>query len=539
MRITTQGQIAAMPQLAELLSNLEVGDTVKGKLIEMLGQSISIKTASGQTLTAALQKAVDLMPGQAVELIINSITAEGIFAELKTENQKTPIGDDSKLQQLLQQMDIKSTESSIQAAKLLIKYNMPVTKENVITLLNTQKSIESLAQGDTPKAIALLQSELNINNTEITKLVKQAAVLEPQSQQILKALQIKVEPVANEAKSNIQNELEQIKTNQTENILEVSKKQGEVQKPIENNPKAAMQQLAAEVEAEISKPEAVKQNMIKQEGQKFDKLIDTIIKAFETVSQTKPEQAAYMLSKDIKITPATVKAIVDNTMGENKLSKQLESTLKLVETLEKNQVDVKEIKQELKDLFLKPELLQNKEEVIESLKDIGKLGAKLETLIKEQGLDHKVDTSVLQDVKGSIDFVKNVNANINYVQIPIQMNEKNTTAEIYVFNNKKRSKSVNPENATILVALDLEKLGHIESLITVDKKNVNITFKVEEEGFKKVISKSSEALRLSLEARGFRLNPLKIIDMKEKFNLLELEELIRIDNTQLHVDIKV
>jgi hypothetical protein len=539
MRITTQGQIAAMPQLAELLSNLEVGDTVKGKLIEMLGQSISIKTASGQTLTAALQKAVDLMPGQAVELIINSITAEGIFAELKTENLKTPISDDSKLQQLLQQMDIKSTESSMQAAKLLIKYNMPVTKENVITLLNTQKSIESLAQGDTPKAIALLQSELNINNTEITKLVKQAAVLEPQSQQIFKALQIKAEPVANEAKPILQNELEQIKTSQTKNTLEVSKKQVEVQKPIENNPKAAMQQLAAEVEAEISKPEAVKQNMIKQEGQKFEKLIDTIIKAFETVSQTKPEQTAYMLSKDIKITPAAVKAIVDNTMGENKLSNQLESTLKLVETLEKNQVDVKEIKQELKNLFLKPELLQNKEEVIENLKDIEKLGAKLETLIKEQGLDHKVDTSVLQDVKGSIDFVKNINANINYVQIPIQMNEKNTTAEIYVFNNKKRSKSVNPENATILVALDLDKLGHIESLITVDKKNVNITFKVEEEGFKKVISKSSEALRLSLEARGFRLNPLKIIDMKEKFNLLELEELIRIDNTQLHVDIKV
>jgi hypothetical protein len=200
---------------------------------------------------------------------------------------------------------------------------------------------------------------------------------------------------------------------------------------------------------------------------------------------------------------------------------------------------VKEIKQELKDLFLKPELLQNKEEVIENLKDIGKLGAKLENLIKEQGMDHKVDMSVLQDVKGSIDFVKNINANINYVQIPIQMNEKNTTAEIYVFNNKKRSKSVNPENATILVALDLDKLGHIESLITVDKKNVNITFKVEEEGFKKVISKYSEALRLSLEARGFRLNPLKIIDMKEKFNLLELEELIRIDNMQLHVDIKV
>jgi hypothetical protein len=528
MRITTQGQIAAVPQLTELMANLEVGDTVRGKLVEMLGQSISIKTASGQIFTAALMKAVDLMPGQSVELMISSITDDGVFAELKTYNPKISISDDTKLLQLLQQMDIKPEESSLQAAKLLVKYNMPVTKENITTLINTQRSVENLAQGDAPKAIALLQSELNINNTEITKLVKMAALLEPQSQQALKALQVKTESAENGVKPALQAE-----TKQTQSTLEVS------QKPIENNPKAAMQQLAAEIEAQSSKPEAVKQDLIKQAGQKFEKLIDTIMKAFEAVSQAKPEQAAYMLSKDIKITPASVKAIVDNTKGENNLSKQLEGTLELVETLEKNQVDVKEIKQELKKLFLKPELLQNKENVAENFKDIVKLGAKLEVLIKEQGLDHKVDTSVLQDVKGNIDFIKGINANINYLQIPIQVNQQNTTAEIYVFNDKKRSKSVNPENATILVALDLDKLGHIESLIAVNQKNVNITFKVEEKSFKKIINQSSEALKQSLEARGYSLNPLKIIDIKEKFNLLELEELIGMDNAQLHVDIKV
>jgi hypothetical protein len=246
-----------------------------------------------------------------------------------------------------------------------------------------------------------------------------------------------------------------------------------------------------------------------------------------------------MLSKDIKITPAAVKAIVDHAKGENMLSKQLEGLEKLVESLEQNQVDVKDIKQELKKLFLKPEVLQDKIEVAENFKDIVKLGAKLELLIKEQGMEHKADNSVLQDIKGNVDFIKNVNTNINYLQIPIQMNEKKTTAEIYVFNDKKRSKSLNPENATILVALDLDKLGHIESLISVNKKNVNITFKLEKESFKKVINSAVEALKHALEARGYSLNPLKLIDMKERFNLLELEDLTRIDNGQLHVDIKV
>ncbi|HYE11155.1 MAG TPA: flagellar hook-length control protein FliK, partial [Patescibacteria group bacterium] len=209
------------------------------------------------------------------------------------------------------------------------------------------------------------------------------------------------------------------------------------------------------------------------------------------------------------------------------------------ETMEKDQVDVKEIKQELKKLFLKPELLQDKEKAAESFKDIVKLGGKLETLIKEQGMESKIDTSVLQDIKSNMDFIRNINTNINYLQIPIQMNEKNTTAEIYVFNNKKRSKSVNPENATILIALDLDKLGHLESLISVNKKTVDITFKVEKSSFKKVIGNGAEVLKQALEARGYSLNPLKLIDIKEKFNLLELEELISVDSGQLHVDIKV
>ncbi|MDF2892730.1 MAG: Flagellar hook-length control protein FliK [Clostridia bacterium] len=534
MRITTQNQMTIKPQLADFLSNLEVGDTVKGKLIEMLGQSISIKTASGQIFTAALMKAADLNPGQLVELNISSISTEGIFAELKADQQKPQINDDAKLQQLLKQMDIKPEESHVQAAKLLIKYNMPVTKENVMKLVNTQKSMESLAQGDSAKAIALLQSELNINNTEITKLVKMAAVLEPQSQQLLKELDASRKTGAAEIKPTIQNEEKQADT-----VKQVPLKQGEVQKPLENNPKAAMQQLAAKVEAEVAEQGTVQQVAAKQDEPKLEKLIDTIAKVFETASQAKPEQAAYMISKDIKITPAAVKAIIENTTGENKLSKKLEGLEKLVEALEKNQVDVKEIKQELKKLFLKPELLQDKEKAAESFKDILKLGGKLETLIKEQGLDSKLDTSVLQDIKGNMDFIKSINANINYLQIPIQMNEKNTTAEIYVFNNKKRSKSVNPENATILIALDLDKLGHIESLISVNKKNVDVTIKVEKEDFKKVISNTAEALRKSLEARGYSLNLLKLIDIQEKFNLLELEELIRVDSEQLHVDIKV
>ncbi|OGO78019.1 MAG: hypothetical protein A2Y23_13625 [Clostridiales bacterium GWB2_37_7] len=527
MRITAQQQLNIKPQLADFLSKLEVGDTIKGKLVELLGQSISIKTASGQVFTAALMQSVELKPGQVVELNINSITEQGIFAELKTENQKTILNEDAKLQQLLKQMDIKPEENNLQAAKLLLKFNMSVTKENITNLINTQKSMESLAKGDAPKAIALLQSELNINNTEVTKLVKIAAALEPQSKEILKALQMNKEMPVVEVKA-LQNE-----ANDAEPKPQVLPKQAEVRRTMDNGPKAVLQQLAAEVTKQ-----GIEQDIVSQEP-RLEKLINTITKVFEAVSQAKPEQAAYMLSKELKITPAIVKAIVDNKNGENMLSKQLEGFEKLVEALERNQVDVKEMKQELKKLFIKPELLQDKEQVTKNFKDIVKLGTKLESLIREQGLENQLDTSVLQDAKNNMDFIKNINTNINYIQIPLDITDNKTTAEIYVFNDKKKSKAINPENATILIALDLNKLGHIESLISVVKKNVSITFKVEKEDFKKIINNTVEALKQALEARGYSLNPLKLIDIEEKFNLLELEELTNMDLGQRYLDIRV
>ncbi len=140
MRITTQNLINIKPQLAEFLSKLEVGDTVRGKIIELLGESISLKTASGQMFTAALMTNSELSPGQTIELVINNITQDGIFAELKPEQQKsTKITEDVKLQQVLKQLNIKPEGSNIQAAKLLIKYNMPITKENILNLVSTQK----------------------------------------------------------------------------------------------------------------------------------------------------------------------------------------------------------------------------------------------------------------------------------------------------------------------------------------------------------------------------------------------------------------
>lgn len=528
MRISTQQQMMIKPQLAEALTNLQVGDSVKGKIIEALANSITLKTASGQMFTAALTKAADLKPGQVVELMISQITEEGMFAELKETGSKPAVTEDSKLQQLLKELDMKPEGLNLQAAKLLLKYNMPVTKDNIGLLVNTQRSVENLAQGDAGKAVALMQSELNINATEITKLVKQGAALEPQSQQMVAALKAEGEvPEQSAPKTLLPNENQKSSPELRPATPQASMPQ-KTDTSAEASPRAVMSQVTEQLGLENTK-----------DAPKLEKLMENIVKVFEAASQAKPEHVAYLKSKDVEITPAAIKAMVDNGLGQNKLSKQLEGMEKLVDVLEQNHVDTKELKQEIKKLFLPPEALQEKEQVTENFKDIVKLGAKLEALVKEHHLESKLEPNLLQDAKNNLDFMKGINSNINYLQIPMQVNDQKTTADIYVYSGKKRSKAINPENATILVALDLQQLGHLESLITVNKKQVDITFKVEKEAFKKVISGASSQLSQALEARGYSLRPLKLLDLSERFDLVELEELMSGDSNPLHLDIKV
>ncbi len=261
-----------------------------------------------------------------------------------------------------------------------------------------------MAQGDVTNALSLLQSEQDINNTEFTKLVKQAVVLEEQGKQALTLIKQDIPDLhgvpndknIEQPKAIINNEMKQELTVEAKVTVEAGQKHVEKQPVLENTPKQVLQQLIELVDTEE----------MQKSAPKVEKLIDTIVKAFETASLAKPEHSAYLLSKDMEITPSTVKALVDNIGSNGKLGTQLKELEKLVEVLEENKVDVKEIKQSIKKLFLTPENVQDKELVQETIKDIIKTSSKLESLILEHGLEDKADKTILSDIKNNLDFSK-------------------------------------------------------------------------------------------------------------------------------------
>ena len=96
-----------------------------------------------------------------------------------------------------------------------------------------------------------------------------------------------------------------------------------------------------------------------------------------------------------------------------------------------------------------------------------------------------------------------------YAQIPVIMGEARKTAELYVF-KRKDIKRADPENINILLALELENMGHWEALISFRNKDVSIQMDVRAEEEKEYFSENSVLLHEMLMEAGFKLVNLDI-----------------------------
>ena len=115
-------------------------------------------------------------------------------------------------------------------------------------------------------------------------------------------------------------------------------------------------------------------------------------------------------------------------------------------------------------------------------------------------------TQMLEQTRRLIDHVRLLN-NIDqfvYLQLPVQIGEERKTAELYLF-KKKGGKKLDPENVNILLALDLENMGHWEGLINFRNKDVSVRMEVAGPAQKDYFSEKTVLLHNLLDEAGFRL----------------------------------
>lgn len=543
MRIDAASLIAPKPELLELVKDLAVGEIIKGRIIESLEDSVSVRTGSGLIFTAALQKGVELQKGAFVELVVKDIYDGKIYAEIKQDS--IPTDFDAKVGQVLKESGFPVNEKTMQAVKMLFNYNLPLNKESISDIVSLQSNISSLNRNEEGK-VGLLFSGLDIKNTAVEVLNKAALLAEPEIAKILKQSEVvqtaDKEAVAGEVPED--NSLGESAGNSSRDAAGINSRETVLLQSEKNSP------IRPEVKAEIQEsnfPQTEEKSsrilrMLDRLGVKAEGKVKEFVlhaeKLLHELGSTDPEALAFLMSKEMEITPGNIALLFKHKNNKDKISEFLD---KLQKQLDGNDnPELKDIRESIRKVFLEPALIKDKEEVREQYRQLIKLVDRLEKFLNHNNINSADIRDTLSNLSDNIDFIKHINQFTNYLQFPLLMNGNAGNAKLYVFKEGKRGTKIDPKNATVLLSLDLKNTGHLECLIAVQGKSIGITFRTEDLETGEIIRGQIDELRSSLEAKGYSLNRAKVINLEEPFNLLKLEAMTNEYNKdRMHFDERI
>lgn len=126
-------------------------------------------------------------------------------------------------------------------------------------------------------------------------------------------------------------------------------------------------------------------------------------------------------------------------------------------------------------------------------------------------------TQSMQQMQDNIDFLAQLGKMVPYVQLPLKLNGKSATGDLYVFADKK-SLAQKDENITAALHLDMQYLGHLDVFVQLKSSGVETDFKVETDEILLFLEEHMDILQERLKKRGYNLS-VKLEKTEEKQSL--------------------
>jgi hypothetical protein len=181
----------------------------------------------------------------------------------------------------------------------------------------------------------------------------------------------------------------------------------------------------------------------------------------------------------------------------------------------------------------------NAEELEKSAKNTREELPSLQQLIEQSSLKHK---DALSAKFADIAAQEKLTADINRfacLHIPVTIGRQAQTAELYIYKNNRRGKRIDKENTVIFIGIDTPYLGRTEARLQIDKKNVSMVLKLENEAALKLAREQNAALYKALAGLGYRLTDTKIMKLEEKTTVVDAEEVLIKTDPPVFIDYKI
>lgn len=472
MRIISLGELGQSITNERGIKDLKVGDIVKGRVVNNENGIITIKTAGEQLLTVLFLSNENLQEGSIINFVVNQITEDKIYARVIKSN-NTGNRAEKDINFIINELGIEKNELNKDIVKNLLKFLQPIDKDKIEYVNLLLKSIDNIKQNNDDVLINLLVSEENILELPIDTINK--LCLSINIQDYYDTLLYKPESISSSGDEEI-------------NYL------------IKN----------------ISEIFYFKQNTIDS----LEKLIHQAYKSVYSTEIVDLETISYLLSKDIEITPQNL-YIFNNLILKGKgLDDYLISVIDILNN--SNGQELKNYSKELSKIFLEADKVHNKS-YNNQINNIINIMKKIEEILERKDLENFDLKENIHNLKSILFLIKSVNQHINYYNIPLYLNNQDSSVDIYIYKDGKRGKKVDLTNVSILISMELKNAGHIESLIHVSNRIINIIFKTENKTISGIINQHSNILKEALENKGYSAN-ISVDEKKvEKTNLLSFE----------------
>mgnify|MGYP000327621268 FL=1 len=153
--------------------------------------------------------------------------------------------------------------------------------------------------------------------------------------------------------------------------------------------------------------------------------------------------------------------------------------------------------------MIKPGDLEKNPKKLDGLYDkIEKQITNMEIILKTSGVVNPKAEALADNIRGNIEFMNQINEAYTYVPVPLKMNEKNASGQLYVYTNKKSMSNPDKELSAFL-HLDLEHLGGTDVSIKMLHRKVTTNFYLDSDESYALVKQFLPVLEKRLQDKGY------------------------------------
>lgn len=153
--------------------------------------------------------------------------------------------------------------------------------------------------------------------------------------------------------------------------------------------------------------------------------------------------------------------------------------------------------------MIKPGDLEKNPKKLDGLYDkIEKQITNMEIILKTSGVVNPKAEALADNIRGNIEFMNQINEAYTYVQVPLKINEKNASGQLYVYTNKKSMSNPDKELSAFL-HLDLEHLGGTDVSIKMLHRKVTTNFYLDSDESYALVKQFLPVFEKRLQDKGY------------------------------------